>query len=333
MAVVTAVVLDVGIGLVGAPYVFRRHPAASGLISTGLLVLPICAWLIWGGARWQPEGPPWKSGRRRSVGQMLLGLGGLGALAALMIANGHRLDAAATGFAITLLYTGCLFVAAGIGVLSRHDSIEELLAWALRSQDDECQPGSSARNAALQELIDTPSEEVFTAAAGLIPSRDRRKRLLGVRILSELGRPSMPYAHRAAPLLLRCLAVEEDTELLEWEISALGNQRSPEALPALLNLRAHPAAPVRDAVAGAISASQAANLDAPSIRALTELAGDSDAEVRFSAVFELAVWFEAGSEELRVVAALHRATCDADPRVARAAASALASRPSGPAAE
>ena len=119
-------------------------------------------------------------------------------------------------------------------------TVQGLLRQALQAQAEEDRSDRNAKNPALQELLDAPSEEVFATAASLCGSEDRHERLLGVRILRELGRPAMPYRDRTVELLLGLLEAETDSEVLEWTVSALGYQRSSAALPALLRLASHP---------------------------------------------------------------------------------------------
>jgi HEAT repeat protein len=186
---------------------------------------------------------------------------------------------------------------------------------------------SEAKNTALELLIDHPSEEVFRHAVSLCASQHSGERKLGVRILRELGRPRMPYAVGATKILREVILESPDTDLLVWEVSALGNQHEPSALPVLWELANHSESPVRDAVCGAISgAAQRIGLDEHSVHVLVQLSHDNDANVRFSAVFELAAWRAEGVSNATLLSALERATLDPDPQISAMAVNGLQGR-------
>jgi HEAT repeat protein len=184
-----------------------------------------------------------------------------------------------------------------------------------------------AKNAALELLIDDPSEEVFRQAVSLCFRQQTAERKLGVRILRELGRPLMPFAVAATGVLMEVILESPDTDLLVWEISALGNQHEPAALAVLWELANHSESPVRDAICGAISgAAQKIGLDEHSLQVLVQLSHDNDASVRFSAVFELAAWRAEGVSSAELLSALEHATLDADPKVSATAVRGLQGR-------
>jgi HEAT repeat protein len=197
--------------------------------------------------------------------------------------------------------------------------VPALIDSALQAQHVE-ESDATAKNQSLQELIDHPSDEVFEAARRLIESSVPGERKLGVRILRELGRPQMPYAGAAVGELSRLLERERQPDLLVWTVSAIGNQHVGEALPVLWELATYPEPAVRDSVSGAISgAAMSTGLDDRSIDVLCRLSHDTDADVRFSAIFELSAWRAHGVNDPRITAALEQARHDNDPRVARAA--------------
>jgi HEAT repeat protein len=204
--------------------------------------------------------------------------------------------------------------------------IDRLFGKAREEQERELR--EEIRNPSFEALIGDGSDEVFDKAAKLLTSADRHDRLLGVRILSEIGRPEMKFADKSVGLITNTIRSEQDSELLSWEVSALGKQHRAAALPTLLSLSNHLEPTVRDAVAGAISsAAQRSGIDADSIVALGELAQDPDDHVRFSAVFELASWWSHGENARDIANALDLATRDGDSGVARVARDALAKRP------
>jgi HEAT repeat protein len=206
----------------------------------------------------------------------------------------------------------------------RTDGLSSLVGDALKVQMGELAARRPTKNSALQSLIETPSTEVVQLSKQLCTSSNRNEKLLGIRILRELGRPEMPFAEESVAILVPLTEAEQDTELLCWELSALGYQRNAKALPALLLLVNHNEPTVRDEVATALSlSSQTTGLDGRSIDALVRLSRDPDPEVRFSSVFELASWWTQGNKNQRLEAALSRAALDADSRVSVVAAKAL----------
>jgi HEAT repeat protein len=198
--------------------------------------------------------------------------------------------------------------------------LRALVDAALQAQVGE-EADAAEKNPALNGIIDYPfSQDAFEVATSLVASSLRSEKKLGVRILSELGRPGRPYATESALILIRLVEEVMDTELLVWVISALGNQGREEALPVLRELAKHPEPAVRDAVCGAISGAAArSGLDEPSIEVLVGLSKDPDDHVRFSATFELAAWRAQGTVDPRIAQALLWAGRDPEPRVARAA--------------
>jgi len=201
------------------------------------------------------------------------------------------------------------------------EDVSGLFDAALQAQDRE-ESDVPAKNPSLEELIDHPSDEVFEAARRLTESAIPGSRKLGIRVLSELGRPRMPYARDAVRVLSQLLEQEKDPELLEWTVSALGNQHDADTLPLLWGLVAHPEPTVRDALCGAITgAAIKSGLDDQSIEILCRLSRDSDSNVRFSATFELSAWRAHGVNDSRIAQALEQASHDKDPKVASAAMS------------
>jgi hypothetical protein len=202
------------------------------------------------------------------------------------------------------------------------ENIDSLIARALDAQASELKEES--KNPEFETLVNSQSSDVHRKAVNLLLSPQRQERLLGVRILSELGRPEMPFADASVEAMISIIESETDVDLLRWEVSALGNQHRASTLPTLLALADHSDPSIRDAVAGAISQSTTGSeLDDKSIVVLARLAQDPDDEVRFSSVFELAAWWDHGVRDPRVGGALKQATRDANARVARTASDCL----------
>lgn len=197
--------------------------------------------------------------------------------------------------------------------------IDQLICQALIAQELGMSDPAT-RNPAFEWIAEHPTRETFETAVRLSNSSLRNEKELGVRILSELGRSSRPYAHESFGVLRRLVCEHPDEGLLVWITSALGNQHVSDALPTLWALAEHPSPLVRDAVCGAISGAVVhAGLDHRSIDVLVILSQDLDPQVRFSATFELASWSAYGVNDLRVATALDRARHDPDPKVMSAA--------------
>lgn len=204
------------------------------------------------------------------------------------------------------------------------EEIPHLIRDALNVQEREARNRRSQKNPALETLIDSGSLEVFQAAEELCKSSDRNEKLLGIRILRELGRPDRPFSESIVDTIGGLIRTERDDEILSWEVSALGYQRTPRALPILWPLTSHSGATVREEVATAISKSSSeSGPDDTSIEALIHLAQDSNTEVRFSSLFELASWWNNGNKNPRMEAALREAMHDPDSRIVHTVRAAL----------
>jgi HEAT repeat protein len=115
---------------------------------------------------------------------------------------------------------------------------------------------------------------------------------------------------------------ERDDDVTYWIASAFGFLKSDSVTGELIRLAAHSNPGVRYHVATALANRSSGELPDDSLATLTALARDTDAEVRFSAVFELGNWWQAGHDP-RIQAVLRNALGDGDPEVARAARDAL----------
>jgi HEAT repeat protein len=130
-------------------------------------------------------------------------------------------------------------------------------------------------------------------------------------VLGQLGLPVRTFPEESAAALERLAAGERDPEVLAAVAHAFGNLGEPHGLEALLALRAHPDARVRDGVATALAGRQ----DPRAIAALIELTGDADPEVRDWATFALGTLAAQDTPELRDALAGRLADEDADTRV------------------
>ncbi len=184
-------------------------------------------------------------------------------------------------------------------------TVDELICVALESSDLE-EP--SRATAALVALHERGSREVLVAAIELCNSRELPKRILGARILGELGGPGV---HRGFPdeccdTLLRLAASDENMEVVIAAVFALGhlgNRRSDEALSDFSN---HPHPLVRKGVAFALNGATSQR----AVKALLVLMEDPDAEIRDWATTGIGMTVLIDGPEIR--AALMRRSQDKD---------------------
>lgn len=195
----------------------------------------------------------------------------------------------------------------------------ELIDELLREQDLEIRAEFGIVNHLLHSAIGgAPEDELLAAGEELIRSDAANQRILGVRLLRELRQHATKAASDMAGLLHR----EQDDDVIYWIASAFGFLDSEPVTNELISLAAHDDPGVRYHVATALANRSSGELPGESLTALTVLTGDPDAEVRFSAVFELGTWWQA-SQDPRIEAVLVAALRDRDPRVVRAARDAL----------
>jgi HEAT repeat protein len=143
----------------------------------------------------------------------------------------------------------------------------------------------------LVALHQRPTRLVFDTAESLLFGADRIDRLLGVRVLRELG-PALghwaderPFKDAATAALLRLLDGKSDPVVIGWVISALGYQPAPQAASLVASFADHPQVFVRFHVAAALpSLADEGAIDSVVLDALARPAADDDAEVRYYAL-------------------------------------------------
>jgi HEAT repeat protein len=193
--------------------------------------------------------------------------------------------------------------------------LHERLLEELREEDG----GRSSRT--LAGLVTSrPSSWLLKRGTELLDSPAPNERILGTRMIRELP---APWASKAGSEILDRLDGEQDADVSAWFIRALGFLGATPALDDVLAFTDHQSAAVREAVADAISGCSADDLSGAAQNALIALARDSDAEVRFSAVFELGSWWQTGLHDGAVEIALNDASKDQERAVSRAARAAL----------
>ncbi|HWS37103.1 MAG TPA: HEAT repeat domain-containing protein [Actinoplanes sp.] len=187
----------------------------------------------------------------------------------------------------------------------RQGSLDRLLrlAWREVASDDPAAP-----TPALVALHQRPTREVFERGVALTGEGDAVARVLGLRILRELGPEQddgrRPFSAETIPLLRGLLATESDPEVLSWIVSTLGWHRAGSALPEVAVLAEHPDERVRYAVVwalpGLVTLTQ---VEPEAVRALTALCRDDDADIRYYALYSITREIESVD-----VALVHRLT-------------------------
>ncbi|HEX4460421.1 MAG TPA: HEAT repeat domain-containing protein [Polyangia bacterium] len=206
------------------------------------------------------------------------------------------------------------------------EALQALIDRALAAQEAAGDDGEAEDRTALDELHESATEDVFTAAAALVDAADWPRRQLGLRVLKELG-DEHPFAERTLDLLLPRLsrAVDEERRQL---ISAIGWQAHPRSLEALLPLAGDRDVLVRYLVAQHLPACARRDddgADERAVAALLRLMKDADADVRWYATAAFATDYPL-LDTSAIRAALKARLADVDPGVADCARNALETR-------
>ena len=183
--------------------------------------------------------------------------------------------------------------------MAEQSEIDELFRQTLHGDyEDEEEEGGPWE--AISKLQAIGSREVLEKA--IVWARDRRpaRRQRGIDILAQLGRseahPQTAFADEIYPVVTAVLADEQDLEVIDSCLVALGHLANPAAIPLILHYRRHNDADVRFAAAFGLS-SFANHPDA--IAPLIELTRDADPDIRDWATFGLGVQGRADSPEIR----------------------------------
>jgi hypothetical protein len=184
------------------------------------------------------------------------------------------------------------------------------------------------------ELHRRGTREIFERASLACASPLPEERILGLRILRELGGPPPRFAADAVPLLLDMLERESDPAVLQWIVSAIGYQHmsghrgerletEPTVLASVLKCAEHGDERVRFHVAAELPS--LINEDSPepeAIDVLVALSADPDDDIRWYALAALVDDFGlVGRKD--VTRALEARLHDEDDQIARAARRAL----------
>ncbi|MFC9294058.1 HEAT repeat domain-containing protein [Streptomyces sp. NPDC057011] len=169
---------------------------------------------------------------------------------------------------------------------------EELFAAALDEvRADQAGPDDVAIPC-LVALHNRPTRDVFDRATRLLTCEDPLERELGARVLRELGpydsEGRRPFTEETVDAVTTEMADEPDPWVLRWMISTLGYHQARRTLGTVLGHQAHPAQPVRFAVAAALPLLADPEQTEPQVlEAILRLAEDEDAAVRWYALYAL----------------------------------------------
>lgn len=173
---------------------------------------------------------------------------------------------------------------------------------------------------ALAVLHTRGTRDVMKEALALCGSPEPMRRVLGATILGGLGSPHRSYPEECCDALLYIVRHEHDLGVLSAAISALGDLRNRRCEPALIPLKIHPSAEIRDCVAFALGGSE----NPASVQALLELMEDPSKMARSWATVSIGRTVSVDGLEFR--AALLRRAEDIDEFTRAEALYGLASR-------
>jgi hypothetical protein len=169
-------------------------------------------------------------------------------------------------------------------------------------------------------LHERASREVFDAAASLCRYPDPDERILGLRILRELGedRPVFPETWE---LLEDMAETEEDADVLWWVISCLLYTRKDRALDSVLRFIYHADSGIREHIAFMIVGTGDVPNDLRIVETQLRLAEDEDLDGRYGAVYNFVEDITADGPAIREM--LRQRLKDPDEHVHEKAAEAL----------
>ncbi len=206
-----------------------------------------------------------------------------------------------------------------------HRDAADRVAAALEEQRREYESEFDHKNSALMWLLDNlAASDLLEIGSELLAADDPSRRILGTRLVREQAVAADDEMRQGAlAAVTEVLSEEVDEEVLLWLVAAVSFIGDSSALPAVEHLSTHVKATIRDQAASAISACAGPDLPESAKSALLALAGDADREVRYSALFELGVWWELGAEDPRIEQQLRAALTDDDSRLQQIASRAL----------
>jgi methionyl-tRNA formyltransferase len=183
------------------------------------------------------------------------------------------------------------------------DELAELAISEWRS-DAEWPPYTAA-------LAHRGDEAALAIAKELARRDDPRARAVAAYVLGQLGVPERTFPSESAAALEELEAREEDPEVLATIASAFGHLGAPYGIEALLRLRRHPDARVREGAADALAGRD----DERVFDALIELTSDPEPGIRDWATFALGTLSPENTEALRDALAARLDDSDDDTRI------------------
>jgi HEAT repeat protein len=157
-----------------------------------------------------------------------------------------------------------------------------------------------------------PEEWLVATGLALMGSPKAGERILGSRLVREVKNDRAAIVAAVAA----CLRAEADPSAIPWLISALGFLQATDEMTLILSFVASVDPATRYAVADSISHSAGEVLQSEPRDALLQLANDADAEVRWSAVFEVGAWW-AVSQDPELLDQLDKSAKDSSERIRR----------------
>jgi HEAT repeat protein len=203
----------------------------------------------------------------------------------------------------------------------------DLFRQMLPEDEDEAVTEAHARGEAshldvLVALHERGTREVFDAAVALCRHPLPEDRMIGLRILRELGsdgRRRLPVFEETWALLEGMVETEEDPDVLHWVLACLRYTNDPRILDTLVRFSTHTDPDIRRGIAFSIVGCGA---DDPRVIAVQlRLAEDPDTEIRGLALYDLVNEITADTPEIREV--LTRLLDDPDPAIRLDAKAAL----------
>jgi HEAT repeat protein len=170
----------------------------------------------------------------------------------------------------------------------------ELINVLLSSNDED--DIDSAYWSAISALHQRGTVDVFEAARSLCESACPRQQSIGCNILSQLGRPEMPFASMSFPLVSAIMLKTDSRDTLTCALCALGWLHDLRGVPHVLRHVDHPDSDIRY---WATHALVALHEDWRSINALIRLTNDLSVEVRDWATFGLGSMTEKDAPAIR----------------------------------
>lgn len=155
---------------------------------------------------------------------------------------------------------------------------------------------TGTEDASLALLHYRGGQEEFDIGAEFARSADALDRVVGARILGELGWGKDTFLEESIEILIELLA-DSDEQVLSAALSCLGRRRATDAIPLVIPFVSHKNPDVRFGAVMALTCQS----DLAAIHGLIQLARDTDRDVRNWAAFGIGSMTEIDIPELRDV--------------------------------